>query len=196
MAYSIDPVSDGCYPGTSVLINKLDIRDDKVLKRAEDVFVTPHIVEWLYITPLDTFDFSHYKEIHRFLFSDLYDWAGQVRHVNISKKGTRFCPADKIEELAELIFARLKSLNFFRQMPRNDFIEEITDLYCSTNDLHPFREGNGRTQRVFLRQLIQSAGYDICWEEIDRDLLIIASIQAAHGVTDLLRQIFQEYIRA
>ena len=69
------------------------------------------------------------------------------------------------------------------------------DFYCGTNDLHPFREGNGRTQRIFLSQLIENAGYGIDWAEIDGDLLMIATIQAARGVTDLLRQIFHAYIQ-
>ena len=63
------------------------------------------------------------------------------------------------------------------------------DFYCATNDFHPFREGNGRTQRVFLTQLIRSSGYDIRWSEMDTDLLLIATIQAANGVTDLLKDV-------
>ena len=165
MAYSIDPIQDSCYPGTTVLINKLDIRDEAALNEAEALatFVNASKLEQ---HPLEgAFDFTHYKAVHHFLFSDLYDWAGQIRTVNISKKGTRFCPA-----------------------------EEIVDFYCATNELHPFREGNGRSQRAFLSQLIRGAGYDINWADIDGDLLMIATIQAAQGVTDLLRQIFLDSI--
>ena len=61
--------------------------------------------------------------------------------------------------------------------------------------LHSFREGNGRTQRAFLTQLIRSAGHDLNWSEVDGDLLMIATIQAAQGVTDLLRQVLGEAIR-
>ena len=69
------------------------------------------------------------------------------------------------------------------------------DFYCVTNALHPFREGNGRTQRAFLAQLIRNAGYDINFAEMDTDLLMIATIQAAQDVTDLLKQIFGENIK-
>ena len=195
MAYSMEPVSDGCYPGTAVLVNKFDIRDDAKLKEVESILVSARNAEWLNSPLQAAFDFEHYKAIHRFLFSDLYDWAGQVRTVDISKKGTQFCPADQIEERAALIFARLKSLNYFTDLGNDEFAEEIVDFYCVTNDLHPFREGNGRTQRIFLSQLIENAGYGIDWAEIDGDLLMIATIQAAQGVTDLLRQIFHTYIR-
>ena len=89
MGYSIDPISDNCYPGTSVLINKFDIRDEAKLNEVESVVVSARNAEWLNEPEAFTFDFIHYKAIHHFLFSDLYDWAGQVRTVNISKKGTR-----------------------------------------------------------------------------------------------------------
>ena len=143
---------------------------------------------------ITVFDFDHYKAIHRFLFSDLYEWAGEVRAVNISKKGTQFTPAENIESQARLIFERLQTCNYFKGLPHNEFVEEIVDFYCVTNALHPFREGNGRTQRVFLTQLIRNAGYEINFADMDTDLLMIATIQSAQGVTDLLKLIFTESI--
>ena len=196
MAYSIDPIQDNCYPGTTVLINKLDIRDEATLNEAEALatFVNASKLEQ---HPLEgAFDFAHYMAVHHFLFSDLYDWAGQIRTVNISKKGTRFCSAEEIEQRADLIFERLKACNYYRGLPHDEFVEEIVDFYCATNELHPFREGNGRSQRAFLSQLIRSAGYDINWADIDGDLLMIATIQAVQGVTDLLRQVFHDGIKS
>lgn len=196
MAYSIDPIQDNCYPGTTVLINKLNIREEVALNEAEALatFVNASKLEQ---HPLEgAFDFAHYKAVHHFLFSDLYDWAGQIRTVNISKKGTRFCPAGEIERRADLIFERLKTCNYYRDLPHDEFVEEIVDFYCATNELYPFREGNGRSQRAFLTQLIRSAGYDINWADIDGDLLMIATIQAAQGVTDLLRQVFYDGIKS
>lgn len=194
MSYSMDPVSANCYPGTAVLINKLDIRDGDTLNEAEAMATYINAAR-LEDTPIEgAFDFSHYKAIHHFLFSDLYDWAGEVRTVNISKKGTLFTPAEDIERQATLIFERLKKCNYFKGLSHAEFIEEIVDFYCITNILHPFREGNGRTQRVFLTQLIRNAGYDINFADMDTDLLMIATIQSAQGVTDLLKQIFHESI--
>lgn len=195
MGYSIDPISANCYPGTTVLENKFDIRDEAKLDEIESVIVSARNAEWLNEPEMDTFDFKHYKAIHHFLFSDLYDWAGRIRTVNISKKGTYFCPVDNIESQAELIFKRLKERNYFKGLPYNEFVDEIVDFYCSTNYLHPFREGNGRTQRAFLTQFIRNAGYDINWAEVDGDLLMIATIQSAQGVTDLLQQILGDSIK-
>ena len=195
MAYSIDPLTADCYPGTAVLINKLGIRNDSELAEAEAEIVSVRIAEWSRVPLVATFDFEHYKAVHRYLFGDLYDWAGQVRTVNLAKKGTLFCSAEKIEERGRLIFDRLQRLNYLKGMKHGDFVEELTDFYCSTNELHPFREGNGRTQRVFLSQLARNAGYALNFSEVDGDLLMIATIQSAQGVIDLLKRVLGEATR-
>lgn len=194
MGYSIDPISANCYPDTTILINKFDIRDEEKLNEIEGVISSARYAEWLSMPRATTFDFDHYKAIHRFLFSDLYEWAGEVRTVNISKKGTQFTPAEKIEEQAKLIFERLRACNYFKGLPHDEFVAEIVDFYCLSNALHPFREGNGRAQRVFLTQLIRNAGYEINFADMDTELLMIATIQSSQGVTDLLNQIFTENI--
>lgn len=196
MSYSIDSLQEGCYPGTSVLINKLNIRDEQVLAQVEADITKLRISQWELNPLADTFDFNHYKAIHAHLFSDLYDWAGQIRTVDLSKKGTRFCSAAEIENRADLIFTRLHQLNFLKNMEHIVFVEELTDFYCSTNELHPFREGNGRTQRLFLSQLTTNAGYTLNFSDIDSDLLMIATIQATQGVTDLLIRLLGEAVKS
>ena len=195
MGYSIDPISANCYPDTTVLINKFDIRDEKKLNEVESVLASARFAEWVNEPKADSFDFEHYKAIHHFLFSDLYDWAGQIRTVNISKKGTKFASAENIEEQAALVFKRLKKCNYFKELEHSEFVDEIVDFYCVTNALHPFREGNGRAQRAFLTQLIRNAGYDINFADMDTELLMIATIQSAQGVTDMLKQLFSESIK-
>ena len=86
MSYSIDQLTADCYPRTSVLINKLDIRDEAALASAEAEIVTVRAAQWLLEPLAGTFDFSHYKAIHGHLFGDLYDWAGQIRTVDLSKR--------------------------------------------------------------------------------------------------------------
>lgn len=194
MAYSLEPLSDGYYPGTAVLVNKLDIRDEQKLAQVEADITKLRIAQWEIQPLVGTFDFEHYKAIHRYLFGDLYDWAGQVRTVNLAKKGTLFCPAEKIEGRGKLIFDRLQKLGYLRGMEHGGFVEELVDFYCSTNELHPFREGNGRTQRVFLFQLARNAGYSLNFSEIDGDFLMIATIQSAQGVKDLLKQVLDDAI--
>ena len=195
MGYSINPISVNCYPDTTVLINKFDIRDEEKLNEVESVLASARFAEWLNAPKADSFDFEHYKAIHHFLFSDLYDWAGQIRTVNISKKGTKFTSAENIEAQATLIFKRLKNCNCFKGLAHAEFVDEIVDFYCVTNALHPFREGNGRTQRIYFTQLIRHYGYDINFADMDTDLLMIATIQSAQGVTDMLKQLFVESIK-
>lgn len=194
MSYSLDPISDNCYSGTAVLINKLDIRDEPTLREIEATVVSAKAALWERQPLQATFDFAHYKAVHRFLFEDLYDWAGQIRTVNISKKGTRFYPFEEIKTQAALIFEYIHRQKCFASLDHKDFVSEITDFYCSINNLHPFREGNGRTQRVFITQLIRQAGYDIDFADIDGELLMIATIQSVGGVADLLKRLFTEAI--
>ena len=110
MGYSIDPIFANCYPDTTVLINKFDIRDEEKLNEVESVLASVRYAEWLNAPKADSFDFEHYKAIHHFLFSDLYDWAGQMRTVNISKKGTKFTPDEKhYTALEELIMTQMRN---------------------------------------------------------------------------------------
>lgn len=194
MGYSIEPVMTDCYPGTTVLINRFDIRDEDKLSEVETVLVSARNAEWLTEPRETTFDFVHYKALHRFLFSDLYAWAGQTRTVNIAKLGTQFCPADEIESSASRVFTRLARRKHLTNLVYEDFVDGLVDFYISTNYLHPFREGNGRTQRAFISQLAENAGYEAAWDRVDPDLLMIATIQASSGVADTLHGVFEEII--
>lgn len=194
MSYSIDPLTADCYPGTTCLINKLNIRDEAQLAVVEAGITTLKASE-LSEHPLSgNFDFAHYKAVHTYLFEPLYDWAGQIRTVDMSKKGTHFAKADEIEQMAEAAFSRLKQHRSFAGLPHDDFAREAADFYNVLNLLHPFREGNGRAQRAFFTQLIRSAGYDIQFSEIDTDLLMVATIQAANGVEESLIRLFTTII--
>ena len=195
MSYSIDAITDNCYKGTTCLINKLDIRDEKQLDIVESQ-ITVAKISILQHNPIEgNFDFEHYKAIHKFIFEDLYDWAGIPRTVDISKKGTFFVAAKNIDEIATACFERLKNQNYFKNLELDDFVEKITDFYCVTNNLHPFREGNGRTQRVFLSQLALNAGYEMDFANMDTDELMVATIQAANGVDTYLKNVLREIIK-
>lgn len=192
--YAVDSLHDGCYPDTTVLINKLDIQNQEDLDAVEGTIVPAKAALWEANPLVENFDFIHYCAIHRFLLEDLYEWAGEPRTVDIAKKGTQFCPAAQIDSTAKAIFARLKKQNFLIGLNRSRFISAIVDLYERTNELHPFREGNGRTQRVFLSQLARHAGYTLDFGRVDPDDLMIATIQAASGVDDFLKVLFDKMI--
>lgn len=192
--YSLDPIAANCYPGTTVLINKFGIHDDNKLLQAE-IAITQEAAAWWELSPqCYSFDFKHYSAIHRHLFQDIYEWAGQVRDVDISKKGTKFCTYTEINELAERIFAGLQKTDCLCGLTKSGFVNEFVSLYISTNHLHPFREGNGRVQRLFLSQLARNTGYELNFKDIDVDELMIATIQSAHGIGDGLKRIFTKAI--
>lgn len=194
MSYSITPESSDCYENSTCLINKFGITDEKRLALLESKISFAKATELITNYTGGNFDFSHYKSIHKYLFNELYTWAGEIRTVNISKKGTSFVDVNEIESVADACFKRLKDKNYFQNQPFNDFIDDIVDFYCATNMLHPFREGNGRTQRVFITQLIQFNGYSINFDKIDTDELMMATIQSANGITDNLKRIFENAI--
>ena len=179
MGYSIDSLNSDCYEGTTCLINKFGIKDDKQLLIIEGQITFAKGSE-LERNPIKgNFDFEHYKAIHKYLFDDIYEWAGKIRNVDMSKKGTSFAKANEIETLAKACFSRLKSENYFKNQAFDKYIDNIVDFYCVTNMLHPFREGNGRTQRIFISQLIRYNGYEIDFSRINTDDLMSATIQAA-----------------
>ena len=120
---------------------------------------------------------------------DRYGWS------NLSKKGTQFCPVEEIPRVSAAIFKRLAQNNLLCGLARNDFIAALVDLYQRTNELHPFREGNGRTQRVFLSQLAENAGYDLDFTAVDPDELMIATIYAAQGIEAPLQQAFEKIVQ-
>ena len=194
MSYSMDSTSENCYEGTTVLINKLDIRNENELAEAEGI-ITGLKASELIAAPLKAdFSFEDYKQIHRYLFDMLFDWAGEIRTISIYKSATAFVKPEMVEENGRKIFARLCSLNYFCGLPRDEFVSQIADLYHIINMLHPFREGNGRTQRVFFFQLIRNAGYEIDYSDFNSDLLMIGTIQATSGVMDNLIEFFNTAI--
>ena len=193
MAYSLNPSSDNCYEGTTCLVNKLGIRDEKRLSEVEAQITFAKAV-MLEETPIDNdYGFEHFKKIHEFLLCDLYEWAGQVRTVDILKKRTKFLDAASIESIGTKCFAKVKD-GYFENLSFDEFVKRIAEFYNDVNYIHPFREGNGRTQRIYFAQLIRHYGYDINFADVDTDELMIATIQASSGVMDFLVEFFENSI--
>lgn len=148
-----------CYPNSDVLINKLNIINAYKLYKTEkkDTFIKLYMLQ---TNPIKgSFDFSHLKAIHKYIFNDLYDWAGQVRTVDINK-GFWFCPTENIQSYADTIFSKYYPQCYAVKNNRDDFIKILAENYGELNALHPFREGNGRAQREFARLVCMECGYD------------------------------------
>lgn len=194
MPYSLDSILDDCYENTTVLINKFGLRNEEHLNEIEQNITMGLITKASIEIPFENVDFEFYKSLHRYVFSDIYEWAGEIRKVNISKKGTNFCPVEKIKENGLRIFNNLHKSNFLKGLEGDEFTDKFVELYCELNYLHPFREGNGRIQRLFLSMLLRYNEKKIDFAEINEDLFMIATIKSVSGDIFMLKDIFKEHI--
>lgn len=184
-----------CYPDTNVLVNKFGIRNHRDLSLIERNVVSTRLAE-LYVSPIEgNYDFDHLKKIHGYLFQDIYDWAGQERTVNISKGGTIFCPVQHILPYANGIFEKLENDNYLKGLDEKKFTNKAASLLADINELHPFREGNGRTQREFIRVLALNAGYDLDLNNVPNKLMIDASIQSYYGLNFGFENIINSFLK-
>ena len=166
------------YENSLVLINNYGIRDAQLLAEAEkDVYLTK-ISE---PPPSGNFDYKHLQTLHKHLFAEIYDWAGEARIVNIAKNTnyagtTMFAMFDRIEPELTKTLNRLNSI----PIEKNNievFSEKVSEYFNEINAAHPFREGNGRTNRLFCSELAKTQGYYIDWDAMDQKAYIDASIQ-------------------
>ena len=164
-----------CYPNSRTLKNKLNIHDFNRLLEAERRLSKYREAEMLNMPIMGRFDFEHLKRIHEYLFQDVYDWAGEVRKVDIAK-GNLFCRVFAIEPEAERIFTELKQEKYLKDLRVGDFAKRLAYYFAEINALHPFREGNGRTQREFIRQLAFQNNYFLSYFGITADEMIKASM--------------------
>lgn len=165
-----------------VLHNKLGIIDSEELERAEAEICHVRMVE-LGINPVrGTFDLAHLQRIHKRLFGDIFDFAGRIRTVNISKGHTTFCLAVHIDAAQRRLFVELKNERFLRGLDKPELVRRLA--------YHPFRDGNGRAIRVFLQQLAANAGYDLAYREADKDSLLSADTEAFGGNCGPLEEIY------
>lgn len=159
-------VTPDTYPNSSVFINKLGVINSKDLAEAEADFTFLRAEEYRSTPYKGQFDLSHLQQVHFQLFSDLYEWAGQIRGYDIRKGICEFTPHQQIQYHADKLYLQLKDEAFLTELKQNQFIQRITYYYDTTNRLHPFPEGNGRTQRLFIEHLALTAGYEIDWSLI------------------------------
>lgn len=170
-----------CYPGTNVLINKLDIRSEEELFNAERKLAMARVHELFNAPVKGSFDLEHLKEIHRHIFQDLYSWAGESREINIAKGSAFFGNAPYLDSYLTSILSKLANDKYLIGMDYNKRIFELAYYLGEINATHPFREGNGRTQRAFIRTLGNVAGVDIKFSEIPNERIIETSISSYYG---------------
>lgn len=180
------------YPGTHILINKQDIRDADMLDLAERRFSTIRTRQGI---PTGDFDLRHLKAIHFHLFQDIYDWAGQIRTVEISKGESQFQFRQYIDTGMADVHRRLAKTNFLRGLDRSTFATEAAAIIGDVNYVHPFREGNGRTQLQYLKLLAEQAGHDLALTKIAPAAWLEASCEAHRAHYALMAQVIDDALR-
>ncbi|TCQ16386.1 Fic/DOC family protein [Rhizobium sp. PP-CC-3G-465] len=180
-----------CYPGTTVLINKLDLRSQDDLDEAELALFLIRADE---TPPAGRFDYPHYMALHHHLFQDVYDWAGTARTIRIGKGSNWFCYPEHIDQQMKAAFAALKGHSFLADKRPAEFAALAAETLAWLNAIHPFREGNGRTQLAFLSMLAEQAGLPFNDDQLARDRVIAAMIDSFGGDEDPLRKLILDLV--
>lgn len=180
------------YKSSDVLINKFDIQDPRILEEAEKEFTELAALSINFKEPPYTFETL--CDIHRTLFSDLFEWAGVIRTIDISKGTSRFCSCEFIERESNKLFSSLAKDSFLEGLERALFIKKLAEYYCDINVLHPFREGNGRAQRILFEHICINSGYNLNLSGISVKEWTDANILGYHCDCSAMEKIFDRCV--
>ena len=183
-----------CYPNSNVLVNKFDVRvADELFKIENDITIYKlFILRQKGIT--GNFDVAHFVSIHKFIFEDIYPFAGLYRSENIAKDNFMFANWEFIEDNMNSIFGELKRENYLKGLTKEEFAKRLTYYMSELNVIHPFREGNGRTTREFIRQLALKNGYNLDLSRFKAEDILNASIESVVDVDNLEEIIFNSLV--
>ena len=123
--------------------------------------------------------------IHKFIFEDIYSFAGKIRRGQISKADTMFYPPNLIDRELDKVFAKIKEKNMLKET--ENVFDNLAYVMAELNIIHPFREGNGRSIREFIRLMAKRMGYDLNWGNVDKEELLEASIMSVDNYKVLIR---------
>lgn len=176
--YDLQDEDPYLIPDSTCLKNLLGITDTRLLLKAEAEISAAAFAE-LIAAPIDpTFDLNHLRKIHLCLFGDIYPWAGQIRNTEISKGGKLFLPYSLVESISNDVFAALRQEEYLQNLGIEQFATRAGYYLGKINMIHPFREGNGRTQRVLLDQLAELSGFAFEWSGVSGEQMAQACRKA------------------
>lgn len=180
-----------CYNGTNILVNKLNIKDSEILEKFEKVTVALKLLSLEKQGISGNFDIAHFTNIHKFLFDEIYPFAGLLRTENIAKSNFKFAEVEYIEHELVKLLDELKGKNFLNNMDKCTLSKELAYYTAELNVLHPFREGNGRTIREFIRQLALRNNYYLRMDLVTPQELLDSTIKSVMDTADLSNIIFK-----
>lgn len=180
------------YPELNVMRNRLGIRQAERLAQAAYEFTALRAAT-LSLGPLLR-GLPHLCAIHHHLYQDIFDWAGDIREMDIYQGDTRFCHFAYIEKEGNALMQDLEEEGYLVGLEKADFINRLSHYYCEINVLHPFRIGNGIVQRIFFEQLAIHAGHQLDWRGIDPEAWAQANQTGAMGDLSALNTIFSKVV--
>lgn len=180
-----------CYPNSNVLINKLNIKDQDLLDRAERKLTGIALAELRDKPITGKFDLKHLQAIHRYIFQDIYDFAGKLRDEQIAKGYFQFASPLYLKDMFKELHTQLKNEKYLKGMDKNKIAERLAYYMAEINVIHPFREGNGRSTREYIRCLAMSNGYTLEWEKVNKNELLHASKISVINTSKLEQLIYQ-----
>lgn len=186
---------DERYPdldaGQHVLRNNVGATSYEQLRRMEDRYVEVRAQQADHLGIPATFDYDGLKQLHGHLFQDVYPWAGQERTVNIGKEDVAFMPREAIGEGMQAVNDLLRDTDGLKSVPAEQKSEAFAVVYSAINRCHPFREGNGRTNRAFMQALAHHNDVHLDWRSVQGTLNDLASQLDRMGNPEPMRQMFQ-----
>lgn len=188
MSGSRDPY---CYPGTGVLRNTAGLRDARALEQLERDVVAQTGAQVAAGTVPGVYDLEHLREFHRRLFSPIYPWAGELRTINIGKEKW-FGPHEHIASYGAEVLGKLAAENHLKGLEAPAFVKRAAFYLSEIDAIHPFREGNGRTERAFVSQLAREAGFHLAWDRVSREQNVRAFVDAFDGDRFALRSLLTQ----
>lgn len=174
-----------CDKDSNVLRNKLGIRDGAILRRIEADISAARQTELVENPVPGRFTPSHLCKIHRRLLGDVYPFAGHFRREDIAKGDTRFLGFQQIKEKLSSLLSGLRAEHDLAGLDRTQFIKRSAYYMAELNYIHPFREGNGRTTREFMRLLFLRNGYKVDWGAVSVDELLQAMVESVYETARL-----------
>ena len=178
------------YPGLNIMRNRLGIRQVQRLEQAA-YELTALRAATIEPGPLVR-GLPHLRAIHRQLYQDVFDWAGQLREVDIYQGDTRFCHFAYIEKEGNALMQDLEEEGYLVGLTKEKFADRLAHYYCEINVLHPFRIGSGLAQRIFFEQLALHAGHILSWSGIQVAEWSQANQSGAMGDLSGLQAIFRK----
>lgn len=174
-----------CYQNSNTLINKLEIKDQLTLQKYEARITAAKLLALRQKGITGNFDKNHFVSIHKYIFEDIYPFAGKFRTENIAKGYFRFAEWEYIEEELDKLLLKLKNENYLNEKSEEELAKALAYYMSELNVLHPFREGNGRTIREFIRQLALKNGYTLNLKKVEPQKMLNASIKSIIDTEEL-----------